>query len=80
MFRRDIPLKDVFATLQAELQGGKTLLFKTLRQQNITPLNHLLHDGILFLNPFFGDFKSHSTTIFFNTPPHPSFIHMFIFS
>lgn len=80
MFRRDIPLKDVFATLQVDLQGDKTHLIQNLKQHNITPHNRLLQDEMLFLKPFFRDFKSHSTTIFFNTPPHPSFIHMFIFS
>lgn len=38
MFRRDIPLKDVFATLQAGLQGELTLKNNNLIQLYFTSL------------------------------------------
>ena len=42
MFRQDIPLKDVFATLQAGLQGDTTLYSNNLRQVGLAALNRLL--------------------------------------
>jgi len=42
MFRRDIPLKDVFATLQAGLQGDIKLNSNNLHQVDFAALNRLL--------------------------------------
>jgi len=39
MFHQEIPLKDAFATLQAELQGEKTLNYNNLNPHYSRPLS-----------------------------------------
>ena len=50
MFRRDIPLKDVFATLQAGLQGDTRLYINNLHQLDFAALNRLLQARMVLVS------------------------------
>jgi hypothetical protein len=49
MFHQEIPLKDVFATLQAELQGDSKFYINNLYQRHFAALHRLLHARMVLM-------------------------------